>query len=183
MKHDEEVSTMPTLIEYDRVAAPRARHDSLLDQATGLPRWELLIDRLEVALCRAGATGNRVALFLVFAEGGEIGDAVAFADRLRDGLPEGDTLARIGLSDFAVLSDGVRTHGDAARIAQGLGRGATGVRCRLGYVVASPGQAADDLIRQVVAITDGLTPTTWVSPECAPASSPPYAPKVHQRAS
>jgi len=183
MDHDEVVENVHALIEYDRVEAPRARHDSLLDAATGLPRWELLIDRLEVALGRASATGSHVALFLLFAEGAEILDVVAFADRLRDGLHEGDTLARVGLSDFAVLSDDVRTRGDVVQIAQGLGRSAAGVRCRLGYAVARPEQRADDLIREVISITDELTPATWVSPERAPSCNPPYDRRVRQRAS
>ena len=183
MKHDEVVEPVHALIEYDRVEAPRARHGSLLDAATGLPRWELLIDRLDVALGHASATGGHVALFLLYAEGAEILDVVAFADRLRDGLHEGDTLARVGLSDFAVLCNDVRTRNDVVQVAQCLGRSTAGVRCRLGYTVASPGQRADDLIREVISITDGLTPATWVSPERPPSCTPPYDRRVRQRAS
>ena len=100
---------MHALIEYDRVAAPRERHDSLLDRVTGLPRWELLIDRIEVALGNAWRTGSEVTLFLVYAEGVDIPDIVTFADHLRLWLQDGDTVARIGLSDFGILCNEART--------------------------------------------------------------------------
>lgn len=138
---------MQALIEYDRVAAPRERHDSLLDRTTGLPRWELLIDRLEVALSHARRTGSVVTLFLVYADGAEIPDIITFADHLRLWLHDGDTLARVGLSDFGILCNDIRTKSDAARH---IGRGA-GVNFQLGHATSRPEQAADDLIRSAIA--------------------------------
>jgi GGDEF domain-containing protein len=135
------------LIEYDRVAAPRARHDSLLDRTTGLPRWELLIDRIEVALNHARRTGSVVTLFLVYADGADIPDIVTFADHLRLWLHDGDTLARIGLSDFGILCTDIRTKTEAARHIE---RGA-GVGFQLGCAVSRPDHTADELIRDAIA--------------------------------
>lgn len=138
---------MQALIEYDRVAAPRERHDSLLDRTTGLPRWELLIDRIEVALTHARRTGSVVTLFLVYADGADIPDIATFADHLRWWLHDGDTLARIGLSDFGILCTGIRTKNDAAHHIE---RGA-GVGFQLGCAVSRPDQTADELIRDAIA--------------------------------
>ena len=138
---------MQALMEYDRVAAPRERHDSLLDRVTGLPRWELLIDRLEVALSHARRTGSVVTFFLVYADGADIPDIVTFADHLRLWLHDGDTLARIGLSDFGILCNEIRTKSEAALHIE---RGA-GTKFQLGCARARPGQTADELIRDAIA--------------------------------
>ena len=138
---------MQALIEYDRVAAPRERHDSLLDRVTGLPRWELLIDRLEVALCHARRTDGVVTLFLVYVDGAGIPDIVTFADYLRLWLHDGDTLARIGLSDFGILCNDVRTKSDAARHIEC----GAGVTYQLGCATSRPEHTADDLIREAIA--------------------------------
>ena len=145
---------MQALIEYDRVAAPRARHDALLDRATGLPRWELLIDRLEVALSHARRTGSVVTLFLLYADGAEIPDIVTFADHLGTWLRAGDTLARVGLSDFAIIGSDIRTKCEAARHVERY----AGVDFRLGHAVARPEHTADDLIRAATAnaLVDGM---------------------------
>ena len=138
---------MQALIEYDRVAAPRERHDSLLDRSTGLPRWELLIDRLEVALSHARRTGSAVTLFLVYADGADIPDIVTFADHLRRWLHDGDTLARIGLSDFAILCNDIRPKSAAAQLLERC----AGVGFQLGCAVSRPEHTADELIRDAIA--------------------------------
>ena len=138
---------MLALVEYDRVAAPRERHDSLLDRVTGLPRWELLIDRIEVALRNARRTGSEVTLLLVYADRADIPDIVTFADHLRWWLHDGDTLARIGLNDFGILCNEPRSKADAA---QHIERGA-GTNFQLGCAQARPGQSADELIRDAIA--------------------------------
>jgi len=142
------------LIEYDRVAAPRERHDALLDRATGLPRWELLIDRLEVALGHARRNGDVVTLCLVYADGGESSDVVTFADHLRSWLRDGDTLARIGLSDFAIIGNDIRPKREVVRHVARY----TGVRFQLGYAIARPDHTADALIREATAnaAVDGM---------------------------
>lgn len=90
-----------------------AYHDAL----TGLPNRTLLADRLEQAMARAGRRNERVAVVYVDLDGFKAvndtyghdeGDSllIALAGRMRSGLREGDTLARIGGDEFvAVLAD------------------------------------------------------------------------------
>lgn len=103
----------------------QARHDVL----TGLPNRALLRDRLEQVLAMTERSGEFAALFFLDLDrfkhindtfGHAAGDRVlqAVAQRLTSGLRAQDTVARIGGDEFLLLTPGLKTPQDAARIAQ-----------------------------------------------------------------
>jgi diguanylate cyclase (GGDEF)-like protein len=109
---------------FEGQLASQALHDRL----TGLPNRVLLRDRIGHALARAGRRGTAVALlvadidrFKVVNEslGHDGGDRllVAVAERLSDLLRPGDTVARMGGDEFALLCEDLRGYEEAIGIA------------------------------------------------------------------
>lgn len=104
-------------ISAQKESEERIRHLAYFDPLTGLPNRRLLDDRLQVALAHAHRSTGRLAVMFVDLDrfkqindslGHEVGDRllVEVANRLRDGLREDDTVARIGGDEFLiVLSD------------------------------------------------------------------------------
>jgi len=97
-----------------REALDRVAYLSAHDQLTGLPNRVVLADRLEMALSAAGRSGAQVAMLCLdldhFKEvndthGHAAGDELlrTVSARLRACLREGDTLARVGGDEFAVI--------------------------------------------------------------------------------
>ncbi len=100
-------------------------HRAFHDELTGLANRALLTNRVEVALLRASREAHRTAvLFLDLDDFKEINDSLGHAagdsllmqgaDRLRACLRAGDTAARIGGDEFAVLIEGCRDDGEEA---------------------------------------------------------------------
>ena len=101
------------------------------DSLTGLPNRQLFLDRLSLAL--AQARRNRECLAVLFldldrfrviedslghAAGNDLLRGVAY--RLRHCVREGDTIARLGADEFAVLIREVAREEDAVRVARKL---------------------------------------------------------------
>ena len=106
-------------------------HQAHFDLLTGLPNRLLLRQRLEDALRRCSRTGRPMALMLIdldhFKEvndtlGHACGDRllVQAADRLRNCMPAGATVARMGGDEFTVLLPALAQPADAEAVAQRL---------------------------------------------------------------
>lgn len=106
-----------------RTAEERARHFAQHDSLTGLPNRLLMTSRLEAAVSRGGCA----VLFLDLdrfklvndLHGHQAGDRllVAVSTRLRPVLRQGDTLARFGGDEFAILLASASAD-DAAKVAR-----------------------------------------------------------------
>ncbi len=103
----------------------QAYHDLL----TGLPNRALFNDRLGQAIAQARRHGQALAVMFLDMDrfkvvndthGHLVGDGLlqGMAQRLRDSLREGDTLARIGGDEFMLLLPHVRSRDNASFIAQ-----------------------------------------------------------------
>ena len=123
------------------------RRNALRDPETGLANRMLFLDRLGAAIKRnqrSDDAGSAVVLVRVVNESAAgiltRSDEAADADvevrrevvrRLRRALHEGDSAARLGQDEFAVLLDDVRPDGDPVRVDELL----TQVRADLGVVI------------------------------------------------
>ena len=113
---------------HERSVADSLR-EAFRDLLTGLPNRALFMDRLEVALARAGRSSQSVSVLFCDLDGFKtVNDSLGMqagdrllglvAQRLRGCLRPGDTLARLGGDEFAVLLEELREPEDAARAAQ-----------------------------------------------------------------
>jgi len=120
-------SQLGTVIERKR-AQERLAHQALHDPLTELPNRALFLDRLALALARLRRRQSSMAVLFADVDrfkvvndslGHDAGDRllVALARRLRDVLRPGDTLARFGGDEFAVLCEDV-PQGDVIGIAE-----------------------------------------------------------------
>ncbi|MCC7370724.1 MAG: EAL domain-containing protein [Chloroflexi bacterium] len=102
-----------------------AFHDTL----TGLPNRARFIVRLQEALSQAGTDGRPLAVMFLDLDnfkvvndsiGHEAGDQllIAVAERLQTSLRPGDTIARFGGDELAVLVEGLADPGEAVRVAE-----------------------------------------------------------------
>lgn len=106
-------------------------HQALHDHLTGLPNRTLLNDRLQVALDGVKRSGLGVAVAFLdldhfkltndtqgHAEGDELLRVVA--ERLRESVRPGDTVARFGGDEFVVVCEGVAGYAEAMELAERL---------------------------------------------------------------
>jgi diguanylate cyclase (GGDEF)-like protein/PAS domain S-box-containing protein len=112
-------------------------HQALHDALTGLPNRTLFMDRVELALRRSSRSGAPVTLMVLDLDdfkaindrlGHRAGDQAlaAVGARLRGLSRPGDTVARFGGDEFAVLCEGVESDEQALAIARRLVAGVTG---------------------------------------------------------
>jgi diguanylate cyclase (GGDEF)-like protein len=120
------------LLSYQRRVERQAdshRHDSLHDALTGLPNRTLLADRTAAAMRAAPQHGKPVGMLLIDLNGfKQVNDSLGHrygdlllqqvASRLRIAVRDGDTVARIGGDEFAVLLPQISSVEGATEIAR-----------------------------------------------------------------
>jgi diguanylate cyclase (GGDEF)-like protein len=138
-----------------RRAEERTEHEALHDPLTGLPNRNLFLDRLQHALSASARRSSPIAvLFLDLDQfklvndslGHAAGDELlaSVAPRIESALRPGDTVARFGGDEFAVLAEEVGNERGATRIAERVAEVLTRpfiVRGREHFVSASVGIA------------------------------------------
>jgi diguanylate cyclase (GGDEF)-like protein len=138
-------------------------HQALHDALTGIPNRTLLLDRLTLALERAVRTGTLVGVLYIdldrfkdvnetygHPEGDEL--LIAVAEQLTAAIRPGDTVARVGGDEFAVVAETLAGPEEALALAERLLReldseigaltGAT-----IGVAVRQGGASAEDAMR------------------------------------
>ena len=145
------------------------QHRALHDPLTGLPNRALTLDRIDQALARTRRSGGLVVVLLGDVDdfgsindslGQEAGDELLglLAERLSAWVPVGETVARTGGDEFAIVCEGLGAD-DVGLFAEGLlaatstrpGLGRHGLRptLSLGVALASPSSsAAADLLTE-----------------------------------
>ncbi len=121
------VQDVSALKQHERELRRLAYHDAL----TGLPNRILLQDRLQQALAHARRERHQVAVMVLDLDGfkavndqygHDIGDLllVEVAERLRQSLREGDTVARMGGDEFIVIASGLGAREHVERVTHKL---------------------------------------------------------------
>ncbi len=114
-------------IDARKVAEDRLRRRAEFDTLTDLPNRALFVERLRRAIARASLGSGMALLYLDIDRfknvndtlGHEAGDQLlkVFAARMRDGVRQSDTVARLAGDEFTVILEGLRDTGDAKALA------------------------------------------------------------------
>ena len=156
---------------HNAEAYEQARRQALHDAMTGLANRVLFLDRVTQSLAQLRRLRGALVVLYIDLDGFKAvndhfghaaGDEVlvAVADRLRRTVRDGDTVARIGGDEFAVLAIGLASTADAAVVERHLGAaigdapftlttGTVVLGASIGVAVADgPSVAAEGLLRE-----------------------------------
>jgi diguanylate cyclase (GGDEF)-like protein len=146
----------------------RTQHEALHDALTGLPNRSLFFDRLEHALSAAARRQTTIAvLFLDLDQFKRVNDSfghaagdellAAVAPRIEQALRPGDTVARFGGDEFAILAEDIHNEHGATRIAERIAEALARpiilrereyfVSASIGISIGSGSEAPEALIR------------------------------------
>jgi diguanylate cyclase (GGDEF)-like protein/PAS domain S-box-containing protein len=125
------VTSLAAIALEHRSMNERMRVQARIDALTGLPNRLALEDRLAQAILEAGQRGSELALLWVDLDGFKtvndtlghaVGDELlrAITDRMLISIGSGDTLARTGGDEFALVHSLAKGPEDAARLAERL---------------------------------------------------------------
>ncbi len=151
-------------ITEQKIAADSLAHQALHDPLTGLPNRTLFSDRLEQALGKIARTKTTLGVLFIDVDrfkvindslGHPAGDSLlrAMARRIQGELRLGDTLARFGGDEFAVLCEDLAGEADAIAIAQ-----------RIGDSMAEPLDWGDGELVVTVSVGIALASSPGISP-------------------
>jgi diguanylate cyclase (GGDEF)-like protein/PAS domain S-box-containing protein len=118
-----------TDVTEDRQVKEQVKYLAVHDVLTGLPNRALFNDRLTIALAQSTRGNQKVAILFLDLDrfkavnesfGHPVGDQFLcrVAERIRACTRAGDTLARFGGDEFAILIQRIRSEEDAAKVAQ-----------------------------------------------------------------
>jgi GGDEF domain-containing protein len=142
------------------------QHQRLFDPVTGLPGPALLLDRVAMALARAGRTERLVGIVVladVRAVPGEPSMPHALASVLRSAVRPDDTVARVHDHTFVVVCNDLRSEDHVELVARRLLEQAP-VRCRVGVVAGTPSEHPHELLGRAFAASGGVHVSTIPSP-------------------
>ncbi len=168
-------------LEAERELEKQMRHQAFHDPLTNLANRARFTDRLDHALQRAARTNNGLAIIFMDIDdfksvndslGHPVGDKLLIdvARRLEGNLRPGDTAARFGGDEFAVLLEDVGVAGEASIVAERiteslrtplvLNEKEVFVRASMGIASGAGDDSADELLRRAdvamyVAKSDG----------------------------
>jgi diguanylate cyclase (GGDEF)-like protein len=157
------------MLEIERELEEQLRHQAFHDPLTSLANRARFMDRLEQGLLRAARKNEGLAVLFIDLDdfkavndslGHAAGDEllIGVAAHLQSCLRPGDTAARIGGDEFAVLLEELSEteHAialatrliDALRVPMTLDGTEVFVRGSIGIAISTPGSSADELVRR-----------------------------------
>jgi hypothetical protein len=134
-----------------QIEAQRAEYERLFDQETGMPRWALLVDRVNVGLARAHRRNRTLVLVVVHEPRGVTDLAIGnLVEGLRAAVRADDTVARVASRTFVVVYNEIERDEDAATITERL-LGEAGIVADVGIAFAEPNDDAGRMLNRAAA--------------------------------